>query len=300
MVRLLFLLVLCTSGSFFHAQNTFAVIAKNGLIIRDSAGSNGERLAKIPLGGYVHKIGETNKEITVVDGKEIITGKWVKVDYQGLQGGYVFDGYLIPVDSSWQIQNMEIDPYSPCNSTFSFTDFNLVIYNYQSEPEGIDYHNDSASCYELVFNEIGGKIIGVNPLIDVDSIQVLSTVNESIYEQYDYTIQGQLSEDEYNSWGEKRVHWEGHEAFVPLVKKRNYFAVPKTPYEEQELFRKNKFALRDTLVDRSGESWNVATLVYHEKPCLYVIEDVVFKVLLYKDGKAIDEKIIVINLSYGC
>ncbi len=58
--------------------------------------------------------------------------------------------------------------------------------------------------------------------------------------------------------------------------------------------------LRDTLIDLSGESWNVATLIYKDKPCTYGISPVILKIVLFEGNKQIDAKYIKIDLSYGC
>jgi len=283
----------------FYGQQLYSVIAKNGLVVRDAPSTTGERVGKIPMAKYVWELEKTQIALSIKDGEERIRGNWMKVEFNGNLTGYVFDGYLMPVDSTWQGQDIGCDSGILCNSSFLFDNFEMIIYNYQTEGEESN-EGDSLFCYETVFNEVGSKVMEITPNIDVDSIQVLTTVVESITEQYDYMSQEEWNEEKYNNWELNKVTWEGHEDFVPMLQKRNYFAIPETPYESQEEFRKQKMSLRDTLVDRSGESWNVATMVFHEKPCLYVITDVMFKVILFKNGKAIEEKIIVINLSYGC
>ncbi len=285
--------------STIYTQQLYGVIAKNGLVVRDAPSIEGERIAKIPMAHYVWGIKKTNNTLTINDNHKKIEGHWMEVEFNGNSTGYVFDGYLIPVDSTWQGQDIECDPNLLCNSTFSFDDFDLIVYNYQIEEE-VTMAGDTILCYEVVFNEIGSKIIEIIPRIKIDSVQVLSTVTESIFEQYDYTIHANMTDEEFEKWNDTKAEWHGQEEFEPLIRKRNYFAIPETPYERQEEFRQQKMGLRDTLVDRSGESWNVATLIYEEKPCLYIINDVVLKVILFKNGVAIEEKVIVVNLSYGC
>lgn len=73
------------------------VIAKSGLLCRDKP--NGKVIHKFPYGTEVEIIDRTDIELTINDGGKKITGNWVEVRIENSnKTGYVFDGFLKPVD----------------------------------------------------------------------------------------------------------------------------------------------------------------------------------------------------------
>lgn len=88
------------------AQEYYFVSAKNGLNVRSTGNVSSKKVAKLPYGSMVEKIAETDNFISIVDGEQLITGRFVKVKYNNYtylinqetilfeKEGYVFDAYL--------------------------------------------------------------------------------------------------------------------------------------------------------------------------------------------------------------
>ncbi len=131
----------------------------------------------------------------------------------------------------------------------------------------------------------------------VDQISVSYTIVESISEQFDYR---KIKSEEFDNWYKNRVSWEGQEPFIELKNNLNFFRVPKTKYEQKEILRKQNFQLKDTIVDLSGESSNVATLIYREKACTYWLNPVIIKIELQSENGIKSTSFLVVDLSYGC
>ena len=94
------------------------------------------------------------------------------------------------------------------------------------------------------------------------------------------------------------LHFTGFEPFAEIEGERNFFRIPA--FFNPEEARQQKMGLRDTLVDRSGESWNVATLIYKEKPSLFVVDEIWFKVVVIRPDGSQTAEYLRIELSYGC
>jgi len=71
-------------------------MAFSGLKIRSAPNLNGQVLTVIPFGERVEVIGKSSIEERI----EWMSGNWIKVNYQGIEG-YVFDGFVskLPVPS---------------------------------------------------------------------------------------------------------------------------------------------------------------------------------------------------------
>lgn len=85
------------------AQDYYFVNAKNGLNMRNSGDLSAKKIAKIPYGVMVRKIEEMPNEINIIDNGKLITGRFVKIEYDSypysinkeFRGvGYVFDAFL--------------------------------------------------------------------------------------------------------------------------------------------------------------------------------------------------------------
>ena len=120
---------------------------------------------------------------------------------------------------------------------------------------------------------------------------------ENINEQFDYR---KTENYQFDEWEKNKVSWKGQEPFVELKNNLNFFRIPKTEYEEKEIMRKQNFKLKDTLVNLSGESENIATLIYKGKPCTYDLGPVILRIEIYSENGEKNEEFLVVNLSYGC
>ncbi|NLP59440.1 retroviral-like aspartic protease family protein [Lutibacter sp. B1] len=83
------------------SQTTLEVTAKSGLTIRQSPNLIGKKLGLLPFGKRVELIEKTGIKQSFFDDNEIITGEWIKVEFDNYPSfiaypneGYVFNGYL--------------------------------------------------------------------------------------------------------------------------------------------------------------------------------------------------------------
>lgn len=82
-------------------QEKYIAIAEDGLILRDSPNSSGNRIGKLFFGAEATIIQKTNNQQTIMDNGKEITGNWVKITFENFpdfisqeESGYVFDGFL--------------------------------------------------------------------------------------------------------------------------------------------------------------------------------------------------------------
>lgn len=276
-----------------NAQEYFSVIAENGLSIRKEPDLKSEKIGKLKVGQDVALINKSGKLLTVKDGNKLISGEWYEVESN--PKGFVFSGYLLK-KSEKPRNATDCKEDLPCYSNISFEKFELYIYNYQIE-ENILKKKDTIQVYEYVFNEIGDKLLQIVPKNKKDSISVSYSVFENINEQFDYR---KTKNFDFDNWKKTKVSWKGKEPFIELKNNLNFFRIPKTEYEEKEKLRKQKFKLKDTLVDLSTESDNIATLIYKGKASTYGLGPVIIRIDIYSENGKKYEKFLVVNLSYGC
>ena len=91
---LIFSLLLVCAYSL-NGQDIWYVHADNGLIIRDQPDRAGNKIGKLIYGSSVLRLRETNTELAIQDGEDLIRGNWVEIEeVDGQLRGYVFSGYL--------------------------------------------------------------------------------------------------------------------------------------------------------------------------------------------------------------
>lgn len=270
------------------AQAHYQVIAPSGLFLRDMPARHGTRLGKLPVGASVELLERSGQRLTVQDDGQDLTGEWVKVQHPDFPAGYVFDGYLLPQQIDPQ-SSIGCDDQLPCDTHVPMGEVALTFFQYQAE--GLSRKSpDTLFIYEYVFNNLTDKLIHIRPEVPLQSVQLFMTLHETITHQYD-----PLHPDA------PLAQWQGAEPFREIKGDRGFFRIPSKMIDEnQETFRQQQLGLRDTLVDHSGESWDVATLIYAGKPSLYVIDELWLKLLLtYPDGRQ-RAQYLRVELSYGC
>lgn len=284
-------------SSIAQKQELFTVIAHSGLSLRKEPALNSKKIALLRFNQEVKLLKCTNIALSIRDEAKHINGYWVKVETLKGLVGYVFDAYLLERNTSIKDIYICENGENSCQSQFSFKNFDVVIYNYlvEEHDEGHQLRNDTLFVYEYVFNSLGDKLIEVFPKTTIDSVGIYYTYGESILEIYKPA--DNVSDDD---WYKNRVKWYGHEEMKRLHNKGLFFRVPDTDYEGQEEFRQQQMELRDTMVVKEGEFEQIATLVYQDKACIYMIEKIILKIVLFKEGKEIGTKYIDVILSYGC
>ena len=89
-----FLILLLFAFSLSGQQIQY-VNADNGLIIRSKPDRTGDRIGKLSYGSGVKVIKETDIQLQVKDGEQIIMGAWTEIEeVNGSLKGFVFNGYL--------------------------------------------------------------------------------------------------------------------------------------------------------------------------------------------------------------
>lgn len=88
------LLLFCST----YGQEVQFVNAPNGLIIRENPNLNSARIGKLIFGERVYILEKTRIKLEFEDNGTIITGFWNQIkDFNGIQKGFVFNGYLTPI-----------------------------------------------------------------------------------------------------------------------------------------------------------------------------------------------------------
>lgn len=95
MGKYLFFSLLLVCAYSLNGQDIWYVNADNGLIIRDQPDRAGNKIGKLIYGSSVFRLRETNTELAIQDGEDLIRGNWVEIEeVDGQLRGYVFSGYL--------------------------------------------------------------------------------------------------------------------------------------------------------------------------------------------------------------
>ncbi len=100
------------------SQETYFVVAKNGLIIRDQPSKLGKRIGKLSYGSEVKILKNTGVWLTIRDNDQELKGEWVSITLEPSKKSkptanyYIFSGYLVSKEEAihndiFQKQNME-------------------------------------------------------------------------------------------------------------------------------------------------------------------------------------------------
>ncbi|MCC6372695.1 MAG: SH3 domain-containing protein [Bacteroidia bacterium] len=285
-------------GLLLRAQTYYTVIAKNGVVVRQNPDSRSKQIASFSFGQTF--------EVHTVPGSSIAgNNNWIEVKLSPKSTGYVSTQYVLRsyLSEEESRQGCLTSMDKEHSAKVMFKKFDLFIYCYAVFKNCYDdlIRKDSVYLCEETFYETSNKILEITPKIAIDSVSVFYTKVESIDEQVDYRKPAvQAKNWSYETWYKNTVHWKGMEEYVRLEKRNNFFRLPIVQYQNVEKLRKKKMALRDTLVNLSGETDNIATMVYKGKPCTYLIESVILKIILYPKNSAPETRHIKIILSYGC
>jgi hypothetical protein len=187
------------------------------------------------------------------------------------------------------------DEAYPVNTTVHFKEFSLEILSYQVQNELEELTTISGDTIELsewVGSNLMNRKINIKTHKDW-TFEVDYRLNDMIYEQYDHRITYEK---------DKKWHkWEGSTPYKNIKTNHNSFTFPNIDLANGYLeFRKKQLNLRDTFVDLSGESDNIATVVYKEKASIYDVENVFIRITATDSKKQKRVKYLKIYLSKGC
>ncbi len=168
--------------------------------------------------------------------------------------------------------------------------------------------SDTLRLVEDVFNDLSSVLIEISPKNKDDRFKISYSLKEWLGEQLDkrfYDYQNFKSDDEYHEaiekWQKTRVSWKSwtDNEYVP-DSLNYYFKMPVINLNVYEDAIKQRMGLRDTLVDFSGESDDIATVVYKNKPCYYGIDRGLLRIERLVAGKTKERRIISIIFTSGC
>lgn len=294
---LFFSLLIAIQGSV-KANEVYAVASESGISLREAPRVDARRVAILLAGTEVLLIEETQKNIELSDpttGKPV-KGKWLKVETPSKLVGYVVDLFLLGKSASRYNYCYKEAPY-PCHTVIDSQLFTATIHLYQTQKNNWNT-GDTIHTFEGVFNSLEDRMLHISTAPEVSHVQVFYSVTERLEQQFNF--REEETPDDWKEWRKNRVYWHGQSDYVSLARNGNFFLVPNIRNDEHERLRKERMNLRDTMVDLSGESWNVATAVYKGKACTYVLSSGLLKIVLtLKDGTT-ETRYIESIFSYGC
>lgn len=107
MKQLFFIIISLFALISIQSQEKYFTKASSGLIVREKPSTTSKRIGKLPYGSVVKLLENTGLQHKVIDNKDTIYGKWVKIkfdnfpyivsklnDYKFEEEGYVFNGYI--------------------------------------------------------------------------------------------------------------------------------------------------------------------------------------------------------------
>jgi hypothetical protein len=200
-------------------------------------------------------------------------------------------------------------PYDKANKKLIYPDSNNLSIGF--DKDSIIYLNvkkDTVALVEWVFNVLGKRRLQIISKNKSDQYKISFCVQESIHEQFNMKTfykkkfkNYKAEEKAYELWAKNAVKWIGTTKYQSLKDSANgYFILPKIDIDDYETIRKKTFHLKDTLVNLSGESDNIATLIYKKKPCLYSLNRAFLRIERLVNEKVIEIKYLEVIFSYGC
>lgn len=156
-----------------YSQTTHYVSADNGLYARVAPDRGSKAIVKLNYGTPVELLENTKLKLDVMDGKDVISGEWVKVkayvSYTDVEA-YVFNGFL----SAEKLEPRSIIEFEP---------FDIEIHNLQLRPTEKNYSGiikDSAYYYVDLGNSPESKFVRIKPNQHYKKIEVYQAVETSI------------------------------------------------------------------------------------------------------------------------
>lgn len=188
----------------------------------------------------------------------------------------------------------------PRNTVIDFEDFMVEIIDYQVSNEIQELQVADKDTVELL-EWIGSNLINrkINIVAKKANLKfrIEYSFNDAIDEQYD-----EKKVKNAEQWEKTRARWEGYTPYAKLkVVKEDAFQFPNIKWwEYYEKLRKKQMRLKDTLVNLSGESDNISTLIYKGKPAIHEVNNIYLKVTSMAGNKIKGVKYIKVYLAKGC
>ena len=268
------------------AQNTYYVNAENGLFTREAPDRGSKALAKLEYGTPVALVEHTGLNLDLLDGKEKVSGQWVKVSANGhfdVIEGYVFNAYLT--------ENM-LKP----RSTVSLDPVKITFHDLPVIPvdrSQLVKSRDTVNYYVDLGYTPEDKIIKIKPSDNIKNIQVYQAYETSV------TIMNEGPHCDLVDWEHYKSIW------LPLDK------IDKTTFQTHSYGK----AEWGKFVDVQIEAFQKAVKEYcgdhyakmvtglksvREYPAGVSISKIKFKIVLTDENGERSTKVINLEIPMGC
>lgn len=231
--------------------------------------------------------------------KEILSGNDPSPDAQ-----FKFDGYrFIIYDYGLEQTRIYYDNLDRYDKQFAGenTGFTMVVRDFNDYDIIPDGKSDTLKLYENVFEDLSYKLIQIIPDNPTNHFVVSICTTMNITEQYNWK---NPKHREDNWWENEAIKWSSFSTYRQLSDSARFFYRTPNIYEiYTDDFTKiyKELNLRDTLVDLSGESENIATLVYKNVPATFYIYDGIIRIRRFNaTNQLLNTQYIKITFSYGC
>lgn len=167
-----------------ETSENFYVMAMSGLKLR--AKPNGERLATIPYGAAVERVGtQTFGALEVEEIKGLkVKGEWVKARYEGKEG-YIFNSFLTKHKMPEQVDEYDYEKYYSMVDYYLRTSYKKDGDKYDVEKSKDCEEDNSVYCYQKYSQDFeNGTIKYKSRSMDSGSEETLTFQNMSLVEAY--------------------------------------------------------------------------------------------------------------------
>ena len=248
-----------------------------------------------------------------------------KYIYEPFKDTTLFDSY--PSDEMLKYIAEGEEPST--NTNIKYSNFMVTIYNYGVYQTAIDYNHYNKekykldqsynaviggvdSCYletnkdtlcleEWLHHDINNKILRITPFTDKTdlSYKVSVSLYERIWVWRKYTNDSDIIDVQNPYYWDDE--WTGISPVVELKDSANsYFKIPIIDSISDFKELKRQLALRDTMVMIQGEFLTEATIVYKNRPSMFIFEDILFRFDVFRKDVLVETKYLKITFSHGC
>jgi hypothetical protein len=277
---ILSLLLLATTA---FGQQIRYVTAKNGLSVRANPGLDAERIGKLVFGTPVEVVSETDIELSIPDGNELVNGRWVKIyEIDGALDGYVFDGYL----------NTD-HPGNPFEIQFDGISFHMNLEGWEEVDDSNKTHQDTAKIYIELGETPEGKKITIHNA-KFKRIEVFQRHENSV------TIMNEGPHCDLTEWKHYDSNWKQLE-FNTV--EGSFITDSYTPEDWEKFIPVDLNEFEEAVKVQCGEYWmehikGIKSVT--EYPSGVSISRIFLKLLLTDEKDSVTEKIIEFVIPMGC
>ena len=283
LIKSLFLVCILIQSTRLSAQDFRYVTAENGLIVREKADRNSNRIYKLDYATEVLFYDTTGVSFTIFDDGEKIQGEWVEIYTYNDTGdevkGYVFDGYLTQEPLSKPLQ------------------FNFGTVSLEFDDTFIRYYGAKEIKSDTIYLEMN---------LDSDFFKVPFRIIQSgfdtvkVYQQFNssVTINYEGPHCDMINWKKFKSEW----IEIPYkTSKNNHKTLERSASQGTEI-NFSKEELDQAIIEHCSEEWfnlvkNIPRIT--DYPIDISIYEILFKMIVSNENQSL-EKVIVIDVPMGC